>query len=528
MKAKEGLIAVLLLPALFMTAGCPLTVNGQGFWGTGKNVTPTPKPSSSPVLSSGNSQISLTAGESKEFDLLSGKGEGGQISFSRSENHFRIVPGTGFSFFDAGTSAIGEAPESGYLQPTEGIEIIEGHVYVVRISSLPVRYARITITSIEAGRIEFLFFIRLDGSRSFQEPVASPAPSPTPWIPGSLNLGATLSDGPTIPLPAGRISGSVVDALNFTFLGSVLVNVLFEGKTIATTTTDPGGAFSLLLPPGSGYTLEISKDGYESVSYGNIQVSLNSTTYLQTVSQVPLGSGGNGGAEGKIVDAFNGQGVGGLRIAIRRGINAIEGKLVTLEATRRDGTFSLSGLPQGNYTIEISGEGYTTCFHTVPILEGKTALDVIEAVTAVLDASKLRIVLTWAYQPADLDAHLSGPGEGERFHLYYDSRSFGAGLSLDHDERAGFGPETITIGERKAGIYRFAVHNFSRKSETSHDFTLADSIARVKVYQGSNLLSTFNVPSSKEGTLWTVFKLSDGIITPINQMSYQTSGEVAP
>jgi hypothetical protein len=72
------------------------------------------------------------------------------------------------------------------------------------------------------------------------------------------------------------------------------------------------------------------------------------------------------------------------------------------------------------------------------------------------------------------------------------------------------------------------VHNFSHKSEKSGDFSLADSDARVKLYQGSSLLASFNVPSSKEGTLWTVFKLSDGVITPINQMSYQTSGDVAP
>ncbi|HEY9764889.1 MAG TPA: hypothetical protein V6C82_00915, partial [Chroococcales cyanobacterium] len=122
----------------------------------------------------------------------------------------------------------------------------------------------------------------------------------------------------------------------------------------------------------------------------------------------------------------------------------------------------------------------------------------------------------------------TGQGEGGgRFHVYYAERKHGE-ISLDHDDIDGYGPETITLAERKAGVYRYAVHNYTCKSEKAKDFFLAGSDAQVKVYQGCNLLASFNVPKSKEGTLWTVFQLDNGVVTPLNRMSYESNEATAP
>jgi hypothetical protein len=59
---------------------------------------------------------------------------------------------------------------------------------------------------------------------------------------------------------------------------------------------------------------------------------------------------------------------------------------------------------------------------------------------------------------------------------------------------------------------------------------LSKSGAQVKVYQGAGLIATFNAPTSQEGTLWTVFEMAGGLITPLNTMSYvsDSSSVLAP
>ena len=52
---------------------------------------------------------------------------------------------------------------------------------------------------------------------------------------------------------------------------------------------------------------------------------------------------------------------------------------------------------------------------------------------------------------------------------------------------------------------------------------LSNSSAKIKVYRGSSLVATFNVPVNQGGTLWTVFEMSGDTITPKNIMSYESS-----
>ena len=47
---------------------------------------------------------------------------------------------------------------------------------------------------------------------------------------------------------------------------------------------------------------------------------------------------------------------------------------------------------------------------------------------------------------------------------------------------------------------------------------MADSGATVKVYIGDDIL-VFDVPNT-DGTLWEVFTLENGILTPVNTVTY--------
>lgn len=143
-------------------------------------------------------------------------------------------------------------------------------------------------------------------------------------------------------------------------------------------------------------------------------------------------------------------------------------------------------------------------------------------------ANQIRIVLTWGSSPDDLDSHLVGPNsEGDRFHVYYANESYKDEVDLDVDEIDGYGKETIMIRKLNKGIYTYAVHNYSDRYD-SYSTSLSTSEAQVKVYCGTELINTYNVPNDKGGTLWTVFSYDSNSqrFSTINEMSYSSSSSV--
>ncbi|HEY9054279.1 MAG TPA: hypothetical protein VIO60_05615 [Rectinemataceae bacterium] len=76
--------------------------------------------------------------------------------------------------------------------------------------------------------------------------------------------------------------------------------------------------------------------------------------------------------------------------------------------------------------------------------------------------NQARIVVEWDRKPADIDAHLVGPG----FHVSYRNMRASAGNArLDRDARQGFGPETITLEDiRNDATYTYSLENYSRES----------------------------------------------------------------
>ncbi|MDT8422036.1 MAG: hypothetical protein RQ754_16530, partial [Desulfuromonadales bacterium] len=145
--------------------------------------------------------------------------------------------------------------------------------------------------------------------------------------------------------------------------------------------------------------------------------------------------------------------------------------------------------------------------------------------TGSLNASDVRIVLTWGENPSDLDSHLTGPDalssgvydESNRFHVYYAS-SYGDVAALDVDDVTSYGPETITItppagsSTLRPGLYRYSVYHFSGVSNIS------SSNAAVTVQFGGSSTRNYVPPAgaSSSGDVWTVFELvvaNDGSIT---------------
>ncbi len=332
--------------------------------------------------------------------------------------------------------------------------------------------------------------------------------------------------------PTGMVRGSVIDAVTKNPLEGVRIQAKNSNNVLVRETlSGTDGTYDMDLPVGNGYSITLSKEGYITEIYENVNVEDGQILYLSDILQIEDSYSGNGIVEGIISNAINGQGVPQAKLSLRRGINVTDGNIITSTLTNDQGEYRISSLPGGNYTAEVSKSGFNRTFFVIVCIGGQTNRYQNASITPQLSGNGIRIVLTWGENPHDLDSHLTGPieGSGERFHIYFSSRGDSTNSPfafLDHDETDSYGPETITIKRQIPGVYRYSVHDYSNKESTS-SLALSKSGAKVEIYQGQSLIRTFNVPTNIGGTLWTVFELNGSNITPINEMSYQSnSGSV--
>jgi hypothetical protein len=328
-----------------------------------------------------------------------------------------------------------------------------------------------------------------------------------------------------------QIQGRVEDAVSGADISGVGVTLHNASDVmIASTTSGADGSYTLSAPAGSGYHANFSASDYLPAIYWGISGASSGATSLETVKLVPAGASGSGVASGMISNAFDGNGVADLVISLRPGVNNVDGSLSGYSAsTGVGGAYSFGGIPGGIYTGQISGSGYLTTYFTIVSVGGQSILNQNMAITPVLTGNDMRIVLTWGATPSDLDSHITGPISGtSRWHVYFSYKRYPVSgdpvvAILDTDDTSSYGPETITLSTTSGGVYRYSVYNYSSGGSASPSTALADSGAQVRIYQGSSLIRTYNVPN-QGGTLWKVFEVSGTTITPFNTMSYHTTG----
>lgn len=323
----------------------------------------------------------------------------------------------------------------------------------------------------------------------------------------------------------GTISGSVKDAITNNPIQNCLISVTKDNNVIGTTNSLSNGNYQVSIPAGSGYKVDFSKAGYLPASYYNVNVIQNQNTVLETILQIDVGHTGIGNISGTIKNALNGQGASGLTLNIRQGINVTSGSILSTTITSSSGSYAFNNIQAGYYTIEASGSGYTTLYFTVISIGGQTTGNQNASITPILSSNEVRIVLTWGATPGDLDAHFTGPlSTGGRFHMYYIYKGTGSPwpniVTLDVDDVSSYGPETVTLYQQiTGGVYRFSVHDYTNRNLTNC-YALSNSGAQVKVYKGSTLMATYNVPQNQGGTLWRVFELTDNVLSQLNTFSY--------
>lgn len=322
------------------------------------------------------------------------------------------------------------------------------------------------------------------------------------------------------------------------------------------TDADGEASASWQLPAAPGnYTLEASVPAIDNspggtddppagnvASFPDVAFGPQSVTFTATVpepTQLAITSGNNqSGFANQILTAP-------LVVLATQNEAPAQGVPVTFQVTGGGGsitplaTTGPAGLAEANWTL-----GPTLGVQTATASVPGGSLVTFTATAA--QAPPFRVVLQWGTTPNDLDAHLTGPLPPEdRFHVYFgapchpgpdtDGATTGCqaveqAATLDRDDTNGSGPETITVEQQIAGIYRFSVHDFTNRfaNTDAPSSALAASGATVTLYLASPATTqVFTVPNLP-GTLWTVFELSGSTVTPSNAMGYTSDFATGP
>ena len=352
----------------------------------------------------------------------------------------------------------------------------------------------------------------------------------------------------TSPSGSGTIKGSVkMD--NGSALSGVSVALSIYGTTVATATTDNNGDFSQSSLGLGVYTFTYTKTNYLTINQSATLTTDNQTLVVTNLYLI-ASTCSSGTISGTIRDAVDDNGVPGVALNVRSGVNITSGTIATTSTTDSSGNYSLSNMNAGWYTIEAIKSGYITATFNVYACGNKSGQDT--SMSKTLSTGAMRIVLHWDNLTNNvvsiLDSHLTGPDNASgRFHiywnasLYYGVGSWGAvdnyyyctdnytstgctteeasdNVSLDKDDYDGPpGTETITISKVRSGTYRYSVQDYSNKGLTSID-NLSKSGTTVTVYF-NDIATTYNVPNDN-GSLWTVFTFDNSSgFNAINQLS---------
>lgn len=248
----------------------------------------------------------------------------------------------------------------------------------------------------------------------------------------------------------------------------------------------------------------------ETDENGNV-VSEGAWNQLEPSSRkgLDLSDEAEGEVSGYIQDAMNGKGmVAAIKVRNRGSRN---GQVLAEFSSSADGSYTFAGA-HGQYTLEISANGYTTEYIDVEIIRGQVKTGKNVVLSPVVEEGEIRIVLSWGSLPSDLDSHAEGRSStGSNFHISYQNKFVNNVGTLDVDDRNGFGPETITITDSNAS-FTYSVVDFTESS------AMSSSGAVVKVYlPGNTQAITYNVPSGT-GNTWEVFRYENGQITQINSL----------
>lgn len=301
---------------------------------------------------------------------------------------------------------------------------------------------------------------------------------------------------------------------------------LTSGQTFFSNTT----VYNLYNIDSGMWKMTFRANGYETIiCWVNIGSGQNNYDVLTAVT----GGQPPSKISGVIYNAVNNRAItNSLALTIRPGIKNTNGNIATkndgsqypLIYSSANGSFVLPDVPAGVYTLTISGENWTTTNHTVVSSEGIGSYSLF--VSPILNNDEMRIVLSWADLPTDLDSHLQygnsmcRNSDGTLCRVMWNNKvKLNRDLTLDVDVTDGYGPETITMKNTiwQKAKREYSIYNWSQQT------SLGNSEAIVKVIK-NGFVRTFSVPKPNINLWWNVFCLgSDMSIIEVGENNCQNS-----
>lgn len=188
-------------------------------------------------------------------------------------------------------------------------------------------------------------------------------------------------------------------------------------------------------------------------------------------------------------------------IRFRYGFNNRDGEIFLTGSLGESGEI-MPSLRSGNYTAEISKEGYETCYVPFTVKADHTAI-VAYAVKDVPDGS-FKCVLTYETTPLDIDL--------KAFDTY------GRNMIKSAIDSVGVTTaETITLTGVDSGTYTFYASNYTDiVAGDMMSYRLSQSQAKIYVYDGNGLQKVISVPSGHAGIVWRPFEIRNHRIFTVN------------
>ncbi|MDR1899022.1 MAG: hypothetical protein LBQ55_03340 [Treponema sp.] len=208
----------------------------------------------------------------------------------------------------------------------------------------------------------------------------------------------------------------------------------------------------------------------------------------------------------RFANALNGQGIPGGRVTVDGGESYV---------TDGRGIIAMPVIPDGVHTMTFSKEGFITTPIEFRVQLGQVIFNWY-SISPGIEGNAYRFVLDWGERPADLDMHLEKRGD---YHISYGNMQSSADgkVTLDRDDKDGYGPETITLNEAETrAVYDFYIMDYTNRNAPSAD-ALSKSGAVVRVYRENRLIHTFPVPQGA-GIRWNVFRIERNQIGVLNTL----------
>lgn len=250
----------------------------------------------------------------------------------------------------------------------------------------------------------------------------------------------------------------------------------------------------------------VQKYGYGIADVKYNQSNINSESVVVKLFELTVYDKDKVQITGYVLNSINNQRLSQVTIKLRKGVNVTSGHVCGSARIENGEDYIIKGISSGMYTMEISKNGYITKYQTIVVGAKENVYPVF--LSPEMSNNELRVVLSWADNPVDLDANMNCYHNGAlRYRVFYVNRSYGNEATLDCDVRCGRGPETITVKCDSKYDYRYYVTWFSGSG------TWATSNAKVDVYYDNKYMGTFNVDGNAGyGYEWPVFTFKNGKI----------------